>query len=144
MYKCSFTSALDSYQIQFCNVLNNANIVTDNLLIPHRKRSSLNYLWFAKTPKHEINTKWRNICSKLRNNHENSKILRKNNQKSRKITKSMKNWIFKKQEKTCFTDFCFVTWNQCLSSQIIFPMNKIDRSWEHLSKNVFRMFFWLL
>jgi hypothetical protein len=28
-------------------------------------------------PKPEINPKWRNNCSKLRNNHENSKLLQK-------------------------------------------------------------------
>ena len=41
-------------------------------------------------------------------------------------------------------DFCFVTLNQCLSSQIIFPMNKIDRSWSDLFKNVFTIFILLL
>ena len=28
-------------------------------------------------PTPEINPKWRNICSKLRNNHENSELLQK-------------------------------------------------------------------
>ena len=58
--------------------------------------------------------------------------------------KLMKTRYFKKHEKTFFMNFCFVTRNQFLSSQIIFPMNKIYRSWRDLFKNVFRMFFWLL
>ena len=40
--------------------------------------------------------------------------------------------------------FCFVTLNHCLSSQIIFPMNKTDRSWRDLSKNMLRFLFRLL
>ena len=37
--------------------------------------------WFLRNTKY-IYSKLRNICSKLRNNHENSSILRKNNQKN--------------------------------------------------------------
>ena len=55
----------------------------------------------VKHPNPEINTKWRNICSKLRNNHENSKQLRENNEKiMKKITKLMKKIHFKKHEKS--------------------------------------------
>ena len=56
----------------------------------------------------------------------------------------MKTRYFKKQEKTWFMDFCFDTLNRFLSSQIIFLVNKIDRSWRDLSKNMLRLFFRLL
>ena len=36
----------------------------------------------VKRPNPENNPKWRNICSKLRNNHENTKLLQKKEQKS--------------------------------------------------------------
>ena len=108
-------------------------------------------LGYSKTQKHR-NTKYiypklRNMCSKLRNNHENSKILRKKHQKSWKNNKIDENKIFTKYEnnqKTRFIDFCFVTLKPCLSSQIMFPMNIIDRSCRDLFKNVLRMFFWIL
>ena len=67
---------------------------------------------FFQWQKHR-NTKYfyaklRNICSKLRNNHENSKILQKNNQKSWKINKIIinnkndENKIFQKTWKNSF------------------------------------------
>ena len=70
-------------------------------------------------PSCEIIMKIVNDCRKMTKNHE-------------KIAKLMKKIHFTKYEKKCFMDFCFVTWNQCWRSQIIFPMNKIDRSWRDL------------
>ena len=42
------------------------------------KNKNLNQV---KRPNPEINPKWRNICSKLRNKHENNEILQKIQQK---------------------------------------------------------------
>ena len=59
----------------------------------YRKQMALE----VKHPKLEINAKWRNICSKLRNNDENRKLLQKKEQKSSKNNKYFDGKIYFKK-----------------------------------------------
>ena len=74
-----------------------------------------------------IHPKLRNICSKLRNNHENSNILRKNNQKSCKFNKILinnqidENKIFQKTRKNMFYAFLFCHLESMLEQPNHFP-----------------------
>ena len=100
----------------------------------------------SQTQKHQ-NTKYiypklRNICSKLRNNHENSKILQKNNQKlwkTNKIIINNKNTVMKTRYNSknmkkqfpsivsFFHDFCYFFCNNSLFSWLFRNLEQIFR-----------------